>query len=176
LLLHSQLSGKTFFFFDQLSGQKMILADSLICMIFTRTPHTFADPLPVSLRPTRSTQNCSGLPWLTRERHRRRGCVGAVAPGEEPRLGRAWRVTVSLPSIITTADITGRAAGSPWTHSSPTWTHLCTSPAGKLPTMLGSTNSATVPASQCSHTCTIACNRKPNFTATWVTVVIGHSD
>ena len=76
---------------------------------------------------------------------------------------------MSLLSIITTDDITGRAAGSPWTHSSPTWTHLITSPAGKLPPMLGSTSSATAPASQCSHTCTMVRirNRKLNFTATF---------
>ena len=73
-------------------------------------------------------------------------------------LDGASRVTVSVPSIITTDDITGRAAGSPWTHSSPMWMHLSTSPSRKLPLMLGSTSSVAVPASQCSHTCTVVCN------------------
>jgi hypothetical protein len=61
---------------------------------------------------------------------------------------------VSVPSIITMDDITGRTAGSAWTQSSPMWKHLNKSPSGKLPFMDGSTSSNTVPASQCSHTCT----------------------
>jgi hypothetical protein len=44
-------------------------------------------------------------------------------------LDGAWRVTVSsLPSIVTTDDIIGRAAGFPCTHRRPTWKHFSTSP------------------------------------------------